>query len=359
MHKCCRCEALPENYPVEGTLFIAPPIAPLAASLKRYLQGLGAVWSEPYPDIFAVELVPGMLLGMCRDFFCTLGKAELADCKSLILSGGRTPSVQELVQMQPLSMLMARIQGEWLVELLREERITSYFQPIVACDSGCGVFGYECLLRGRDPQGGMVPPGLMFEVARDADLLFHLDRAARLKAIGQAQAHGVSGKIFINFNPTSIYNPSYCLQTTLAAIRDSHYPPADIVFEVVESDTVSDLKHLVDVMDFYRAEGFKVALDDLGAGYGSLNLLHHLRPDYLKLDMELVRDVDKNPYKARIAANLLELAGALGVVSIAEGIETVEEFNWCKRNGATLAQGYLFGKPTEIPARDVSLPQGQ
>ncbi|MEZ4569511.1 MAG: EAL domain-containing protein [Thermomicrobiales bacterium] len=100
-------------------------------------------------------------------------------------------------------------------------------------------------------------------------------------------------------------------------------------------------------MEFYRAEGFGVALDDVGSGYSSLNLIHQIQPDYIKLDMELIRDVDRDPHKAAIAGRLLELAGDLGIQSIAEGVETAGT-GLASGAGATYVQGYLIDRPQPL-----------
>lgn len=343
--KCGRCEILPNDYIVNGTLYLVPPIEAVAKGLTAYLSDIEANFSEPYPGVYAIDLKDDLLIRLCGEYLYLLGSPEQRDTKSLIIPPGLTPSIQELVQMQPLSTLLARIQGQWLIEMLREDRITSYFQPIVSCNPGNDIYGYECLLRGFGSDGQAVSPGLMFEVARKGDLLFYLDRAARLSAIASAKKNGMTGKLFINFNPTSIYTPEYCLQTTLQAIQEAGIDHDEVVFEVVESDEVKDIAHLIKVVDFYRNKGFRIALDDLGAGYSSLNLLHRLRPDYIKIDMEIVRNVHNDSYKAKIASNILGLADDLGMITIAEGVENQREYEWFIQHGAKLAQGFLFGRP--------------
>lgn len=118
---------------------------------------------------------------------------------------------------------------------------------------------------------------------------------------------------------------------------------------MVESDNPQDLAHLRAVLQYYRDAGFLVALDDLGSGYSGLNLLHQLRPDFIKLDMELIRDVHHDLYKASITAKLLEIAQNLNIQTVAEGIECIEELTWLRNHGATFAQGYLIAKPAAVP----------
>ncbi len=139
----------------------------------------------------------------------------------------------------------------------------------------------------------------------------------------------------------------------MGAIESSGLSPDQMVFEVTESEEIKDSKHLRNTLGFYRESGFRIALDDLGSGYGSLNPLGALRPDFVKLDMGLVRQVDRNPYHAVIASKLLELAKDLGVAVVAEGIETEEQCRWLVAHGADFMQGYFFAKPafpSPVPA---------
>ena len=192
-------------------------------------------------------------------------------------------------------------------------------------------------------------PVSMYDAARDAEVLFQLDRAARLTAIRESLAHRIKEQLFINFNPSTIYDPAYCLKTTISAIETAGIKPDRIYFEVVESDQVD--VDLLGIMNFYRRAGFKVVLDDLGAGYGSLNLLSNLRPDVVKLDMKLVRDVDKDHYKAGITSKLIEMARQLGVLTVAEGVETAGEFEWFRNEGVDFVQGYYIARPDSPPPR--------
>lgn len=352
MNVCSRCQLLPASLAEEGTLFIAPPLSHTQGSLRRFLREASVPYSEPAASILAIPLVPGRLRMLGEGLGGVLSQAELRDARSLVLADGAGLSIADIAAMQPLSMLVAKIQGDWLLETLREDRLTSHFQPIVSCRAPGEVFAYECLLRGLTGDGGFVAPGTMYEAARASDLLFQLDRAARLTAIRTAIEHGLdtSGtSLFINFNPTSIYDPSFCLRTTIAAIEAAAFRRDQIVFEVVESDQIDDVKFLLRIMDFYRGAGFRVALDDLGSGYGSLNLLSQLKPDFVKLDMRLIRDVDRDPYKAEITRKLLEMARDLGIATVVERIETRGEWEWARDHGADYAQGYLFARPASPP----------
>jgi EAL domain-containing protein (putative c-di-GMP-specific phosphodiesterase class I) len=238
--------------------------------------------------------------------------------------------------------------------LLREERLVSHFQPIVQCSSGTEIFGYECLIRGQREDGTLIPPEWLYHAARGLGMLFQLDRSARLKHIQTVTELGLKSHIFINFNPVAIYDAVFCLKSTVNAIDGSGLERDHFVFEVVESDNVADCDRLLEILDFYRHQGFAVALDDVGAGYNSLNLLAKLRPDYIKLDIQLIRNVDRDEYKAQIAGKLLEMAASLGVATVAEGIETEGEWQWTREHGADYCQGFLFATPAQVPPASVS-----
>ena len=157
--------------------------------------------------------------------------------------------------------------------------------------------------------------------------------------------------LFLNFHSSSLHHPGYCLRTTVEAVAEAGLDPGRVVFEVVEDEEVRDPEQLLEVLDVYRRAGFRVALDDVGAGYNSLNLLARLRPDFVKLDMGLVRGVDHDPYKAQVAGKLLELTRELGVRTVAEGVETIAEWEWVRGAGADYAQGICSpARPAPPPA---------
>ena len=349
---CTRCSILPGPARSEGTLFLGPPLAHTQGTLRKILQARGIAFEEPAPRVVSIGLKPGRLEEVIAALAEGLGESEQRDTRSLLLGEGEEPSLGDLASTRPLSSLIANVQQGWLVEMIRDRRLTSHFQPIVRMDEPREVFAYECLLRGRSADGSLVAPTRMYDAAREAELLFQLDREARLTAIREAVAHEIHENLFINFNPSSIYDPTYCLRSTISAIDEAGIEPGRVVFEVVESDHVE--VDLLGIMTSYREAGFLVALDDLGAGYGSLNLLSDLRPDIVKLDMRLVRDVDRDRYKAGITSKLLEMALRLDIKTVAEGIETPGEFEWFRDHGADYAQGYYIARPGSPPPRPSS-----
>lgn len=359
---CARCELLLRNQPPgAGRLFLWPPLGHTAKKMRAVLRG--SKWSlgllEDECLVAAVGVGgPGEL---CQLLAGALTSTELHDTRVLFVEGDAAPSIRDMSRVDGLDRLLAGSQSSWLVQMLADDRLTALFQPIVHADAPDRIFAQECLLRGVDVAGALVPPLKLLDAGREVDVLFQLDLAARRTAIREASRHGIRSKIFINFTPTSIYDPVFCLRSTVAAIDHAGIAHEDVVFEVIETDRAHDPEHLKAILAYYRNEGFGVALDDMGAGYSSLNLIHQLRPDYIKLDMELTRGVHEDPYKALIASKMLEIASELGISSIAEGVEHPEEYRWLRGHGATYAQGYLFGRPSSPPLTEISppLPDGR
>jgi EAL domain-containing protein (putative c-di-GMP-specific phosphodiesterase class I) len=141
-------------------------------------------------------------------------------------------------------------------------------------------------------------------------------------------------------------------------LHEAQIAPDRVVFEIIESDHIA-ADHLRRICDYYRGRGFGIALDDIGSGYSSLTLLNELRLDNMKLDMQLIRNIDHDGYKALITGKLLETAQGLGITTIAEGVETAAEYAWLAQHGADLIQGYYIAKPAApppVPAPHLLLP---
>jgi len=155
--------------------------------------------------------------------------------------------------------------------------------------------------------------------------------------------------LFVNFTPSAIYDPATCLATTWRACQQVGADLSRIVFEVVESESFPDTDLLGRIFDTYRTQGARMALDDLGAGYTSLSYLMTLKPDLVKLDRDLIRDLTRQDPRAQLVASLLGFARDCGIRTVAEGIETAEELQLLRELGADLAQGFFLGKPAPQP----------
>lgn len=342
--------SLPAKIEGTGQLFIWPSAGPSFERLLHYLRSSSRYgFAHRASGCVTISLNDSVLVPLGRCLGELLSPEELRTIQALYMPGMDDPGLSDFPRVSSLQQFITMSQCGWLVDMLAEKRMTSHFQPIVDATDTSIVHAQEALLRGIDTDGKIVSPWRIFTLARDAGMLVQVDAAARRSAFEQAGRHEIDSHVFINFSPTSFLDPGYSLTSTLNAIRAAGLRPDRVVFEVTEADRITDLKHLKSVLDFYRDAGFKVALDDLGSGYSSLNLVHQLRPDIVKLDMELVRDVHKDEYKAIIAQKILELTQHLGITTVAEGVETREELAWVREHGADFVQGYLIAKPAATP----------
>lgn len=216
---------------------------------------------------------------------------------------------------------------------------TMAFQPIVDCETRT-VFAYEALVRGVDGSGA----ASILERVND-DNRYRFDQRCRTKAVELASRLGIECLVSINFLPNAVYEPAACIQATLRAARQFGFPTDRLLFEVTEGERIDDREHLKSILTDYRNRGFKTAIDDFGAGYAGLGLLAEFQPDLIKIDMALVRGVDADPNRQAIVIGILATCRAMGIAVIAEGIETVQEYQWLRAQGVRYIQGYLIARP--------------
>ncbi|RAK00644.1 EAL domain-containing protein [Aliidiomarina maris] len=213
------------------------------------------------------------------------------------------------------------------------------FQPIVNVATQ-QVFAYEALVRGQNGEGA----GQVISQVT-ADNLYSFDQTCRVRAIETAAQIKLPAKLSINFMPNAIYEPETCLAKTLQTAQKVNFPHQDIIFEVTEHEKVENHDLLVDVFRTYQRRGFMTAIDDFGEGYAGLNLLADFQPDLLKLDMKMIRNIHVDRVKQAIFNGIHRVAQDLGIVLIAEGVETLEEYAFFKHAGVDLQQGYFFARP--------------
>lgn len=215
------------------------------------------------------------------------------------------------------------------------------FQPIMNIESG-DIFAHEALVRGPHGQGA----GTVLKQV-DASNKYAFDQQCRVKAIELASKlydPTSSAKLSINFMPNAVYEPRACIRVTLETAMKTGFPLNRIIFEFTENEKL-DTDHLLHILRTYRAMGFSTAIDDFGAGHAGLALLTRFQPDIVKLDMELIRDIDCEPVKRSVLKHTLSLLRELDIIPLCEGIETLGELNVLRDLGVSLVQGYLFAKP--------------
>lgn len=334
-----------------GSLYLTLPEPKILADAVRSVRGGSWDPESVGDDVWCVRFGAGELNDLIEILSSTLDDNGRRDARVAILEQDEHPGPMTLFRARSLSHTIALRKASWLVSILEERRLFMEYQPIVTASDPNQVMAYECLVRGRDRSGSTIYPGELFAAAEVADLLFPLDREARLTAIRDYRVHGLDVPIFINFLPTAIYDPEYCLRVTVDAISKAGIEPHDVVFEVVESERVTDLPHLLKIVNYYREQGFRIALDDLGSGYASLNMLADLRPDFVKFDMRMMEDLTTDPFRQSVYQKLVELAGDLGIDTITEGVETAEQAQWLREHGANYLQGFYFARPAAPPPK--------
>jgi EAL domain-containing protein (putative c-di-GMP-specific phosphodiesterase class I) len=213
------------------------------------------------------------------------------------------------------------------------------YQPIVDVRTR-SIYAHEALVRGPNGESAYSVLSQVNDTNR-----YSFDQACRVEAIRGAAALGMKEFLSINFLPNAVYRPEACIRSTFEAARQYRFPIEQIIFEVTEGEQVTDRPHLVNIFREYRRFGFRTAIDDFGAGYAGLNLLAEYQPDIVKIDMDLVRDIDASRPKQAIVNGIVSICAALGVRLLAEGIETAAERDFLHAAGIDLMQGYLFCKP--------------
>jgi EAL domain-containing protein (putative c-di-GMP-specific phosphodiesterase class I) len=234
--------------------------------------------------------------------------------------------------------------------------ITMAFQPIVDAGSR-DVFAYEALVRGVDGEGAADILSLVTLGNRQ-----DFDQQCRMAALDCAAKLGLrdtSAALSINFLPNAVVDAGACTRLAKAAAEALQFPPHRIIFEFTEGEPVDDPEHLGRIIAAYREAGFRTAIDDFGAGYSGLTLLARFQPDIVKLDMELVRGIDSDRVRRCIVASIRRMCDELGIVLVAEGIETVGEYAVLRDLGVSLLQGFLFAKPQSEALPIPTWPRGR
>jgi EAL domain-containing protein (putative c-di-GMP-specific phosphodiesterase class I) len=216
------------------------------------------------------------------------------------------------------------------------------FQPIVDIQEE-RVWAYEALVRGPNGEGAGT---VLASVTPENRYAF--DQQCRVAAIQQAVEAGIldtDARLSINFLPNAVYSPVACIQLTLQTAAAVGFPTDRLIFEFTENEEMVDTTHVANIVDTYRRMGFATALDDFGAGHAGVALLSRFQTDVVKLDMDLVRDLDTSLPRRLIVEGLVRMFERLDMTVIAEGIETMAEYEALRDMGVRYLQGYLLARP--------------
>ncbi len=222
------------------------------------------------------------------------------------------------------------------------------FQPIVDVRNR-EIVSFEALVRG--PHGE--PSATVFaQVPKQHFPRF--DEICRMKAIYLASRLKIQNQLNLNISPQSIYEVDLNITATFQASIHSGIPVGKIVFEVLETESLTDQRNLLKYLQILQGFGFRTAIDDFGAGYSGLNLLVQYQPNYIKLDRNIISNIQCDHIKQSIFSGVRQICNDLRIEIIAEGVETADEYHWLNEAGISIFQGFYFARPAFEALPDVA-----
>jgi EAL domain-containing protein (putative c-di-GMP-specific phosphodiesterase class I) len=258
----------------------------------------------------------------------------------------------ENARRQAIAMAEKRVKSEWTEMLYLIKRIVSkkeiklLAQPIIDVATK-EVRALEMLTRG--PAGTVLESPLqLFSIARQTGLLYELEMLVIEKVLEQIKAAKCRQNIFVNCTPLTLGNIRFTRDLKALMQQYKSISPMQITFEVTENDSIDGLKNFIYNIKMLRLMGFKIAVDDTGAGYSSLSIISEIMPDIIKIDRSVIHDIDKNSLKESMLQGLMLIAREAGSLVVAEGIENEEEASVLKRNNVDLAQGFFYAPPAAL-----------
>jgi EAL domain-containing protein (putative c-di-GMP-specific phosphodiesterase class I) len=237
---------------------------------------------------------------------------------------------------------------------LDEGELVLHYQPLVDLDS-LKVVGVEALVRWQHPTRGLLPPGEFIDVAEDTGLIvplgrWVLERATRDAARWRAE-QGIDLSVSVNLSPRQLHDPEL-VATAAYAIADAGIDPESLTVEITENLLLKDTELAQSRLGALRSLGVKVAVDDFGTGYSSLAYLDRYPVDTLKIDRSFVAPLGESKKSAALVRSIIELAAALEMDTVAEGVENEVQRRTLRALGCRRAQGFFFAQP--LPAHELA-----
>jgi len=237
--------------------------------------------------------------------------------------------------------LRARRQSRQLLDVILSGDIRVRYEAIADIRTA-EVLGYEALSRG--PEGTEISnPRELFRRAEDVGLLYELDALCRKAALEGAHRLPAGRTLFLNCLPTAIGDPKLRDDGLRKLLEDFNLQPSDLVLEISEGESIENFGAFREVADSCRELGIRLAVDDAGTGYASLEAIMEIAPDFVKTDMILVRGIDQDPSRREVVRAMNSIAHGIGAEVIAEGIETDGELRALRDLGVRYGQGFYFG----------------
>ncbi len=255
---------------------------------------------------------------------------------------------------QDLDLETIKLKNE-LENIIIQKKIKCVYQPIVSLFSG-KILGFEALSRGPN-NSFYANPSNLFSYADKYKMLYQLEKVAREVAIENFPEYDKNEKLFLNIEPQILNAVTFSEGFTKKLLDKFNLSPRNIVFEITERRSIEDFKVFRKALEHYRKQGFLIAIDDAGAGYSSLQSIAELKPDYIKIDMSLTKDIHNSHIKKALIETFVTFSKKINATLIAEGIEKEEELKELINLGVTCGQGYYLAKPAfppPIPGKNVA-----
>ena len=230
--------------------------------------------------------------------------------------------------------------------IIDNKQIKAVFQPIISISDG-SILGHEALSR-ITCESEIKNTEMLFAIAREYNRLWDLEllcRTTALEATYKFMIPYYSKKLFINVDPNIMHYETFKIGFTKSFLMKYNVTPQNVIFEITERNVIEDMDIFKSTINHYKGQDYQIAIDDAGAGNSGLNLISEVNPNYIKLDMNLIRDVDSDCMKFALVKGMVEFSKVSNVFLIAEGIETYEELNTLVNLGVQYGQGYLIQKP--------------
>ena len=235
---------------------------------------------------------------------------------------------------------------------IETDQFELFFQPQVAAAT-LDVESAEVLLRWNHPTRGMVAPDLFIPIAEESMLITEIDRWVLNAACRQIRAWIDAGvqplRLAINISAAQFQRESF-VDLVTSTLSEHDLTPDHIELEITEGALIQDAGRALEVLNTLRGLGIRLAIDDFGTGYCSLSYLKTMPIHKLKIDRSFVQDITRSANDAAVVDAILHLAGKMGLRTVAEGVETLEEQAWLSRKGCDAYQGYLFYRPLKLEA---------
>lgn len=341
---CRRCARRAPVAEGPGTLFVRLP-EPAEAHVGRVIEALRAIDCKAYPygPMLALDIRSADLHAPLDVVQSQLRASERDATRVAFRAAGRELSLSDAIAAEPIAAFQERLSGGWLHERIASNELSIELSAVVRAGGARRSYGWSCEVTARGARGELLEAQRLAAIALASNQACQFDQAARVAALAAAAARKVAGALFVDLAAhVAAEQPCAMLDATLREAERCGIARERIVLCITGGATVVDPAAVAAALDPFRRLGLRLALDGVGSGHGSLNLLRALWPDFVRLDASLVEQVDRDKVRAVLVEKLVEASSAVGIRTLASRVETEAEAAWLSANGVDYLQGPLF-----------------